>query len=79
MIGFVTWSPFLYYHSTKQKGYQVTKPIIVVKTMVYVNQAIEKILMDIFLALADITVFGCPYLQCASSWPHNFYTQGVFD
>ena len=44
MIGFVTWTPFLY--RTYYKGGQVTKPIILVKMrykLLYVIQGVKNI------------------------------------
>ena len=39
MIGFVTWPPF--FVPTCYKGGQVTKPIILVKILLYVIQGVE--------------------------------------
>ena len=81
MIGFATWSPFSYYHY--YIGDHLTKPIIVVKIcykLLYVIQVVKKILINNFLASADIKVFGCRYLfaMMLLIGLALFYTHGVF-
>ena len=63
MIGFVTWPPC-----------QVTKPIIVVKTIVCHSSKMILNKMFNFLALLDIRVFGL----VASDWPRTFLQPGCF-
>ena len=77
MIGFVTWPPY-----KRQKGGQVTKPIIVVKVpckLLYVIQVKEFLIQCSTSWPYLISEFLVTYITIvASDWPRTFFTPKVF-